>query len=151
MTDRDGARHRFTYDTAIAKRAAATSGRLASAAEAIEAFLTFDVIIVSGMVLIAVSTVAVGLKGIVDGAEINQLPDKADEVTGALCQAFMSGIANGKPPSDAVAMPGYEWGKKRYQEISAEILKKVPDASEEDIVYAIAQLVDNNHKLIWIL
>jgi hypothetical protein len=124
-------------------------GTIAAGARAVAAFITFDGLIALGFVAGGVLVVVGGIKGIVDGAEIRALSGIVEKTANALTQGFVAGVKGSPNNAGSIGQPGYDMGVKAFAEARANALKKVADATDDEIHEVVGDVIKGKEGRIY--
>jgi hypothetical protein len=126
---------------AIAASLGEAGGTAAAAGRAIAVFITFDGLIALGFVAGGVLTVVGAIKALADAAEIRGLHGVVEQTASALTAGFIAGVKGLPNSAGSIGQPGYDMGVKAFAEARGNVLKKVPDATDEEIHEVVSDLV----------
>jgi hypothetical protein len=109
---------------------------------AMEGIALFDALIVGGLIVVG-GGVLVGLGMEVYSSEvIAALPGDVDKVTATMVAGYRTAIQNGPQPSDDAGKAGWLLGHDIFIKMRSELKKKKPDATDDQILAAIAANAD---------
>ena len=107
-----------------------------------EGIALFDALLIGGLVVVAGGVIVGLVVEVQSSEEIAALPQDVNNVTATMVAGYRTAMMNGGQPGDSAGSAGWVLGHDIFTRMRAELKNKNPDASDEQILAAIAAGAD---------